>query len=481
MNVTRVMLGIHPEGFSWPLAGGESFQTPEAVLVYSDKGLSGMSRAYHKLYSTRLVRGYWRDHERPILLNNWEATTFAITEEKMLQIAGKAHELGIDLFVMDDGWFGARNHDHAGLGDWTPNYEKLPSGVKGLAEKVEAMGMRFGLWFEPEMVNEDSDLFRTHPDWILHVPERPGHLIRHQYVLDFSRRDVMENLYRQMSAILREAPISYVKWDMNRSMSEVYSAALPPEQQGTVYHRFILNVYALYERLRNEFPGILFESCAGGGSRFDPGMLYYAPQAWTSDDTDAMERVRIQYGASVVYPLSSLGAHVSAVPNHQLHRITSIKARADVAYFGTFGYELDPNLLSGEEQEAIRHQVAFMKRWRRLIHQGDLYRQINPYDHDGEGAWMVVGADRREAIVAYYRFRQHVSAPLTRLPLQGLDPGLDYHILYSGETELPEPMGGDELMHYGLITSDYPSEIANPAYEPGEGDYLSRIYILKAD
>ena len=483
-DVTRVTIGIHPDGFAWPLEEGQYFQTPEAVLVYSDEGLSGMSRAYHRLYSRRLVRGYWRDHERPILLNNWEATYFGITEEKMLNIASKARDLGVDLFVMDDGWFGTRNHDHAGLGDWYVNRDKLPQGVRGLAEKVTALGMKFGLWFEPEMVNEDSELYRAHPDWVLRTPGRSASKTRHQWVLDFSRDDVMENLYQQMSAILRDAPISYVKWDMNRSMSEVYSAAYPPEQQGTVYHRYILNVYALYERLRTEFPHILFESCAGGGARFDAGMLYYAPQGWTSDDTDAMERVSIQYGASVVYPLSSLGAHVSASPNHQLSRVTSIATRAATAYFGTFGYELDPNQLSPEDQAEIREQIRFIKQYRRIIHQGDLYRLENPYENNGEAAWICVSPDRSQAVAAYFRFRQHITAPLSRIRLAGLDPDADYKVSYCRNStepvELPfGPVGGDELMQYGLITSDSRSGIHNGIYPDREGDYLARIYLLE--
>lgn len=441
-------------------------------MVYTCDGLSAMSRIFHTLYRTRLARGYWRDRPRPILINNWEATYFDFTEEKLLNIASTAHNLGIELFVLDDGWFGKRTNDHTGLGDWWPNPDRLPNGIKGIAEKITALGMGFGLWFEPEMVNMDSDLYRAHPDWILAAPGRMPCHGRNQYVLDFSRPEVVDYIHELMVHILREAPVSYIKWDMNRCMSEVYSATAPADQQGTIFHRYILGVYSLYERLIHEFPQILFESCS---ARFDPGMLHYAPQAWTSDDSDAMERVRIQYGTSIVYPVSSMGAHVSAVPNHQLHRITPLSTRADVAYFGTFGYELDLNKLSVEEQEQVRRQVVFMKQYRSLIQQGDFYRLISPFETEGEAVWMVVSADRRLALVAYYRFRQCVNSSYQRIRLQGLNPSLDYHVSLNEEI-----IGGDELMSYGLITSDSSSGKEPLKYDDPEGDYLSRIYILRA-
>ena len=305
-DTTRVLLGIHPDGFDWKLEPGETFQTPEAVMVYTDRGLNDLSQTFHRLYQKRLARGYWRDRERPILINNWEATYFDFTEEKILEIAGKAKACGVEMFVLDDGWFGARCSDRAGLGDWTPNTERLPEGITGLAQKIEDMGMKFGLWFEPEMVNKDSDLYRAHPDWILHVPGRATSHGRYQYVLDFSREEVVDCIYNMMRKILSEAKISYIKWDMNRSITECFSVALPADRQGEVFHRYILGVYSLYERLTREFPHVLFESCASGGARFDPGMLYYAPQAWTSDDTDAVERLKIQYGSSYCYPVSSM-------------------------------------------------------------------------------------------------------------------------------------------------------------------------------
>ena len=300
-------------------------------MVYSDRGMNEMSQTFHRLYQKRLARGYWRDRERPILINNWEATYFDFTEERLLKIAEKAKESGIELFVLDDGWFGERSSEHAGLGDWTANRNRLPEGIAGIAEKINKIGMKFGLWFEPEMVNRDSDLFRRHPDWILSAPGRRSSQGRFQYVLDFSRKEVVDCIYEMMADILSHAAISYVKWDMNRSITECYSAALPADRQGEVYHRYILGVYNLYERLTGRFPEVLFESCASGGGRFDPGMLYYAPQAWTSDDTDAVERVKIQYGSSYCYPVSSMGSHVSVSPNHQLNRSTPLSTRANVA------------------------------------------------------------------------------------------------------------------------------------------------------
>ena len=332
-DVTRVIMGIHPNEFRWELQNGESFQTPEMVMVYSGNGMNGVSQVYHELYRTRLARGIWRDKVRPILINNWEATYFDFNEEKILNIARKAKDIGIELFVLDDGWFGKRNWDNCSLGDWYPNLEKLPNGITGLAKKIEDMGMKFGLWFEPEMTNKDSDLFRAHPDWILADVRRQYCHSRNQYVLDFSKKEVVDYIYEQMRRILKEAPISYVKWDMNRAFSEVFSNGNGKSWQGKVRHKYMLGVYDLYERLIQEFPEILFESCASGGARFDPGLLYYAPQAWTSDNTDAVDRIKIQYGTSYVYPISSIGSHVSASPNHQVFRDTPIETRGNVAFF----------------------------------------------------------------------------------------------------------------------------------------------------
>ena len=472
-NVTRLSAGIHPDCFDWKLDAGEHFQTPEAVLVYSDKGLNGMSQTFHKLYRKRLARGYWRDKTRPILINNWEATYFDFTEERLLEIAKKAYECGVELFVLDDGWFGARSNDHAGLGDWVVNRERLQNGISGLSEKIEALGMKFGLWFEPEMVNKDSDLYRTHPDWILQVPKRNVSHGRNQYVLDFSRKEVVDHIYEMMAEILRKSKISYIKWDMNRSISECYSNTLLPEQQGEVFHRYILGVYDLYERLTSEFPKILFESCASGGGRFDAGMLYYAPQCWASDDTDAIERLKIQYGTSLCYPISSIGSHVSVIPNHQVFRNTPLHTRANVAYFGTFGYELDLNQLNETELSQVKEQIAFMKKYRQVIQFGNFYRLRSPFETN-ETIWEVVSEDKKTVLVGWYRTLNQVNGTFDRIQLMGLAPDL----LYTNEQNGTKNYG-DELMHLGLIISDVTAGEVTGDDIPCT-DFESRIYLLEA-
>lgn len=447
---TRVLIGIHPDTFEWPLHGGETFQTPEVVMVYSDCGLNKMSQTFHKLYRTRLVRGQWRDNTRPILINNWEATEMDFTEEKVLSIAKTGKELGLELFVLDDGWFGSRDNDKTGLGDWyVTNYDKLPDGIVGLANKVEEMGLKFGLWFEPEMVNKDSDLYRKHPDWIIATPNRRSSPSRNQYVLDFSRAEVVDYIYSLMEKVLSEAKISYVKWDMNRYITECFSLGKEVENQGRTFHEYVLGVYALYERLIAKFPHILFESCSSGGARFDPGMLYYAPQAWTSDNTDAIERLKIQYGTSFAYPISSIGAHVSAVPNHQVGRITPIETRANVAYFGTFGYELDLNQLSDEEKDKVKHQVEFYKAHRKLINTGDFYRISSPFE-ENVTAWIVVSDNKVEAIAGYYKVLNGVNEGWKRIRVVGLDPNKEYII--NGEQS--KIHYGDELMFAGIVIDD---------------------------
>ena len=472
MDTVRITAGIHPEGFCWPLGPGEEFQTPEAVMVYSCKGLNGMSQVYHRLYRTRLARGYWRDRERPILINNWEATFMDFDQKRILDIAGKARELGIELFVLDDGWFGKRDDDTTSLGDWYPDRTKLPEGIAGLSEKIEAMGMRFGLWFEPEMISRDSGLYRAHPDWMLGSTDRPVCTGRHQYVLDFSKDEVVEYIGDRMEDILGGSAVSYVKWDMNRSISDLFSAGRDAEFQGTVYHRQILGVYKLYDRLTRHFPQVLFESCASGGARFDPGILYYAPQGWVSDDTDGVERIKIQYGTSLVYPISAMGSHVSAIPNHQTGRNVPLQARAATAYFGTFGYELDLNLLTEGEQSQVAEQVEFMKRYRSLIQTGTFYRLLSPFDGN-EAAWMVVSEDKKTAIAAYFRILQPVNAGFSRLGLKGLEPETEYRI--SG---LDYTCYGDELMNAGLILSDGASGVkGSPVVQ---GDYLARMFVISS-
>lgn len=470
---SRVLLGIHPDTFDWKLESGESFQTPEAVMVYSDKGLNHMSQTFQKLYQKRLARGVWRDKARPILINNWEATYFDFNEDKILEIAHKAKESGVELFVLDDGWFGGRRNEHAGLGDWIPNPYLLPHGIAGLSQKIEELGMKFGLWFEPEMINKDSDLYRAHPDWMLQTPQRNASHGRYQFVLDFSRKEVVDHIYQMMAKILDESHISYIKWDMNRSITECYSAILPADRQGEVFHRYILGVYDLYERLTSQFPEVLFESCASGGARFDPGMLYYAPQCWTSDDTDAIERLKIQYGTSYCYPISSMGSHVSVTPNHQLARTTPLHTRANVAYFGTFGYELDLNKLTKEEQSEVKEQIIFMKKYRQLIQFGTFYRLSSPFESNIT-MWMVVSGDKTEAIVGWYKVLNTVNDSYTRIQLKGLDPDLCYENTITGKMYY-----GDELMNLGLITTDVSAGEAYGDLEPG-GDFDSRLYIFKA-
>ena len=474
-DTTRVLLGINPEWFDWKLEPGEEFQTPEAVMVYTDRGMNDMSQTFHRLFQKRLARGYWRDRERPILINNWEATYFDFTEERIVEIAKKAKEQGIELFVLDDGWFGKRTSERAGLGDWKANPERLPEGITGLAQKIEALGMKFGLWFEPEMVNKDSDLYREHPDWILSVPERRQSQGRYQYVLDFSRKEVVDYIYDRMAEILGSGKVSYVKWDMNRSITECWSAALPADRQGEVFHRYILGVYDLYDRLNTAFPKVLFESCASGGGRFDPGLLYYAPQGWASDDTDAAERLKIQYGTSYCYPISSIGAHVSASPNHQIMRSTPLYTRANVACFGTFGYELDLNRLTAEEQEEVKRQTAFMKKYRSVLQFGSFYRLESPFEGNVT-AWMSVSGDRKTAVVGWYRTLNGINMGYTRVKLRGLEPDSVYRV--SADGALRGEYYGDELMNVGLVTSDADSGELLPGMRPS-CDFDSRIFVLE--
>ena len=421
----RVLMGLNTETFGWHLEPNEEITSPEVVMVYSNHGVGGMSRTYHKLYRNNLCRGEWKTKKRPIIINNWEATYFEFDEEKLVAIAKDASELGIEMLVMDDGWFGARNNDNAGLGDWYVNKSKLPNGLKPLVDRVNALGMKFGIWFEPEMINPDSDLYRAHPDWCLKVEGRDMSIGRGQYVLDMSRKEVVDNIFEQMKAVLSSANIAYVKWDFNRNLSEVASAVLPPKRQKEVYHRYILGVYDLLERLLTAFPSLLLEGCAGGGGRFDAGMLYYSPQIWTSDDTDAMERLEIQYGTSIVYPPSSMSAHVSTVPNHQTDRVTPFKTRGDVAMAGSFGYELDITKMTDEEKALVREQVAAYHKYYDLIQGGDYYRLINPTESKGTmdcaSAWAFVSPDKRECLATYVVIRTQLGVSRF-MHLRGLDP-----------------------------------------------------------
>ncbi|BCJ95859.1 alpha-galactosidase [Anaerocolumna cellulosilytica] len=463
-KTARVVMGINPFDFEWLLEEGEEFQTPEVVMVYSKKGFGEMSRTYHRLYRNRLARGKYKNAERPILINNWEATYFNFTEQKLKDIAKEAAQLGMELLVLDDGWFGKRNTDNSSLGDWFVNREKLPGGLKILSEEINGYGMGFGLWFEPEMVSPDSDLYRAHPDWCLHVPDRSKSLGRKQAILDYSREDVQEAIITMLSEVLSTANISYVKWDMNRNMSEIGSALLPANRQKETAHRYILGVYRVMEVLTNKFPEVLFESCSGGGGRFDPGILYYMPQGWTSDDTDGVERLKIQYGTSLVYPASSMTAHVSAVPNHQTGRSTSLEFRGHVAMAGNFGYELDVTKLSDEEKQEVKEQIALYKELRQLVQYGDFYRLLSPFEGNITG-WMYVSEDKREAAVFFYLVHYTANDRLYRFPLNGLAKEYTYSV--NGKTSVT----GTQLMNFGL---QLPRGF-------GWGDFKSVLFLLKAE
>lgn len=439
----RILLGIHPDGFRWKLEPSETFETPEAIMVYSAEGLGAMSRTFHRLYHDHLIRGKWRTERRPILINNWEATYFKFDEEKIFGIAEEAAKLGIEMLVLDDGWFGKRDTDRSGLGDWFVNETKLKGGLQALVNRIHGLGMKFGIWFEPEMVSPDSDLYRAHPDWAMQVPGRPLSIGRNQYVLDMTRTDVRDYLFTCISDILSQGGIDYVKWDFNRNFSEVGSLTVGTDRQGEVFHRYCLGLYDLLERLHVAFPDVLLEGCSSGGGRFDPAWLYYAPQIWTSDDTDAIERLDIQYGTSFCYPPSSMGAHVSACPNHQVGRTEPIKTRGDVALMGAFGYELDLRTLTDEEKETVRAQCESFRRDYALTHDGDFYRLRSPWQDRTDCAWGFVSRDKTAALVTYTLVRAKLGmSPSIRL--QGLDPDFRYRC-----TETGEEFCGDTLMRAG--------------------------------
>ena len=441
----RAYMGINPFNFCWTLEAGDSFQTPETVLVYSANGFGEMSRTYHRLYRTRLCRGKYRDTSRPVLVNNWEATYFDFNEEKILEIAKKAAECGIELMVLDDGWFGKRDNDKCSLGDWFVNYDKLPCGIDGLAQKVNALGLKFGLWFEPEMVSPDSELYRKHPDWCLHQKDRLRSESRNQLILDLSRKDVCDYIVKAVSDVLENANITYVKWDYNRNMSEVGSALLDPERQGETAHRYMLGLYSVLERITSAFPDILFESCSGGGGRFDPGMMYYMPQAWTSDDTDAVERLYIQYGTSLAYASSMMGAHVSAVPNHQVGRVTPLEMRGLTAMCGRFGYELDLSKLTDEETETVKEQIKLYHKYENTVHKGDMYRLLSPFECDA-AAVEYVSEDSKEVLFFYFNIKGTPAIPDRKVRLDGLDAGAYYRNTGNGEV-----YSGAALMNMGLL------------------------------
>ena len=425
---TRVKMGIQPFDFSWQLLPGESFQAPEAIMVYSDRGLGEMSRRFHKIIRENVCRGKFRDTERPVLINNWEATYFDFDQNKILALAKQAKAIGVELLVLDDGWFGRRDKDNCSLGDWVVDKRKLPNGLEGLCKAVNDLGMQFGLWFEPEMISPDSDLYRSHPDWCIHTANRPRTQGRQQLVLDLTRPEVCDYIIDAVCSVLDSCPIAYVKWDMNRNITEM-------PRKGFA-HQYILGLYRVLEEITSRFPDVLFESCSGGGGRFDAGMLYYMPQTWTSDDTDAIERLYIQEGTGLVYPISAMGAHISAVPNHQVGRITPPVFRSKVAMMGRFGLELDLEKLSEETLDTLAKEIAQYKNYQQDIHQGDLYRLLSPY-HGRTAAYEIVSS-RRVLVFVMNIAGAPTQAPI-RLRLQGLDPDKRYKdvatdLIYEGRT-----------------------------------------------
>lgn len=416
-NQTRMMLGLCEEQFSYPLAPGSVFHAPEVIMTYSQKGLGQLSHNLHKCIRRHVCRGHYRDVVRPILVNSWEASYFNFSGQTILDLAREAADLGVEMLVMDDGWFGKRDDDYSGLGDWNVNEQKLGCSLKELVDNVNALGLKFGIWFEPEMINEDSELYRAHPDWVLALPERKPVRGRYQLVLDFSRKEVVDAIYEQVCAILDQANIEYLKWDINRSICDVYTHG--EKAQETVLYDYMLGLYDFLERLVNRYPKLLIEGCSGGGGRFDAGMLYYTPQIWCSDNTDAVDRTRIQYGTSFGYPVSTVGSHVSAVPNHQTGRIVSLKTRGVVAMSGTFGYELDFGKLSEEEKSEVRRQIATYKELAGLIQNGDYYRLSNPFT-DEIAAWEMVSDDKDEVLVFAVMLEIHGNMPVSYIKVRGL-------------------------------------------------------------
>ncbi|HIY62305.1 MAG TPA: alpha-galactosidase [Candidatus Mediterraneibacter stercoripullorum] len=457
----RMSMGIHPEGFTWKLEPGECFTAPEVVMVYSDEGLGKMTRSFHDLYRKHLIRSPYLHQKRPILINNWEATYFDFDEKKLLDIAEEASRLGIEMLVMDDGWFGNRSSDDSSLGDWVVNEEKIKGGLSLLVENVKKMGLKFGIWIEPEMISPESELYREHPDWAIQIPGRETTQSRAQYVLDFSREEVTDCIYEKIAAVLRSADISYVKWDMNRQLATMGSSALPADRQGELYHRYMLGVYRMQERLITDFPDILLENCSGGGARFDAGMLYYSPQIWCSDDTDAVERLAIQEGTAMLYPVSTMGAHVSVCPNHTVGRMTPFETRGDVALLGTFGYELDITKLSDGEKELVKKQVEHYHRYNDLIREGDYYRIASVSENGYYDSWMILSGDKKKALLFYVQVRAMANGKSRFIRLKGLEPERDYCVdgkVYSGQV----------LMKAGLRI---PAEF---------GDFKSRILEVEA-
>ena len=455
----RMMMGINAEQFGWVLSPGESFQAPEVILTYSGEGLGKMSRSFHDFYRNHMIRSVYNHKKRPILINNWEATYFDFDNEKLLQIAREAKRCGIEMLVMDDGWFGKRDVDDNSLGDWVVNKEKIKGGLKKLVDQVNEIGLEFGIWFEPEMISPDSDLYRAHPDWALQINKREGTMCRNQYVLDLSRKEIVDHVYEAVAKVLRGANIGYVKWDMNRLLTDLGSAHLDAAHHQELFHRYVLGLYELQERLVTEFPGLLLENCSGGGGRFDPGMLYYSPQIWCSDDTDAIERLVIQEGTGLIYPLAAMGAHVSDCPNHIVGRITPFETRGHVALAGTFGYELDITKIPDEQRVMICEQTKMYHKYNDLVREGDYYRIASYRENHKFDAWAVVSKDKREVLLTYVQVLAEPNKRSRKLYLQGFDTNACYRL--EGTERV---YSGGMLMYGGFLT------------EVLEGDFVSRLY-----
>ncbi len=476
-GTTRLVIGLNPDVFSWKLNVGEDFQTPEVLLNFSADGLNGLSQSFHKFFRDHVIRSKFKNEIRPILINNWEATYFDFNEEKLLALADCAKDLGLELLVLDDGWFGKRNDDNSSLGDWFVNTEKLPHGLVGLADEIHKRGLKFGLWVEPEMVNVDSNLYRAHPDWILHVPDYKSSFGRHQLILDLSRSEVREYVLDAMRKTFSAAPIDYVKWDMNRHMTESFSAGRPADQQMETQHRYMLGLYDIMDKLTSEFPNILFESCSGGGGRFDAGILHYMPQTWTSDDTDAVCRLSIQTGTGLAFPIAAQGAHVSVTPNHQVGRVTPLQMRTFVAMAGTFGYELDITKMSDTDKADVRNYVALYKDIRSTIQLGTFTRLLSG---ENEYAWQF--ADDNRLIVMYFKILSKPAEPIRYLRLAGLDANKSYTMKkYLPPKKLSVDGGpqkfsdyektffGDELMYAGV------------AIEKIETDFAAYLWVFEVE
>ena len=434
---TRIQMGLTDELFAYPLEAGAEFTAPEVILSYTNKGLSRLSQQYHHCIMNHICQGKYVHANRPVLINSWEAAYFDFTGDTIVELAKEAKALGIDMVVMDDGWFGKRNDDNSSLGDWYVNEEKLGGTLTKLIERVNQEGVKFGIWIEPEMVSEDSDLYREHPDWAITIPGRKPVRSRNQLVLDFSRKEVRDEIFKRICAVLDQGNVEYIKWDMNRSLADIYAS--------NVTYDYVLGVYDFLEKLTNRYPDILIEGCSGGGGRFDAGMLYYTPQIWCSDNTDAINRTRIQYGTSFFYPVAAMGSHVSAVPNHQTGRVTSMHTRGVAAMSGTFGYELNPALLNAKEKAEIRAQLAQYREYQELIREGDYYRLSNPFQ-DNFAAWMVVSDDRSKALVSVIRLTAEANPPAAYVTLKGMEEDAFYREKTTGKV-----YPGAALMEAGIL------------------------------